>query len=288
MLLPRENTIRAVKRMISDALSPLYENGEAESIASLYLEDKFGIGRTDQLLNERRILESEINTINADLTRLIDGEPVQYVTGKAHFCGLDFTVNDAVLIPRQETEELVERIISDSDSNSQLKVLDIGTGSGCIPIVLKIKNPSWEVSAMEISEKAMAVAQENASQNSAEINFHLSDVFKEDTSFSNLDILISNPPYVGRHEAKEIHRNVLVFEPHLALFPESDDGLIFYRRIGELGTKWIRKGGKLYFEINEQKGPDVCKILSDLNYQAVSVLTDIHGKDRFVRASWLG
>jgi release factor glutamine methyltransferase len=253
VLLPSENTIRSVKKLITEALSPLYSATEAASIASIYLDDRFSIDRTQQLLNERRITESEINILNDDLTRLINGEPIQYVTGKATFCGLDFSVDGAVLIPRQETEELIAAILADYGTD-EITLLDIGTGSGCIPIALKAERPFWNVSAMEISENALSIAKQNAASNSTEINFYLADVFEENAEFKELDIIVSNPPYVGRHEAKEIHRNVLVFEPHLALFPESDDGLIFYRRIGELGRKWLKKEGELYFDRYSWKG----------------------------------
>lgn len=287
MLLPTDNTIRSVKKLITESISPLYSTGEAASIAAVYLEDKFGLDRTEQALNERRITESEINKLNEDLIRLIDGEPLQYITGKASFCGLDFHVDGSVLIPRPETEELVQAILNDHEE-AKLNLLDIGTGSGCIPIVIKRSRPSWKVAAMDISVDALEVAAKNAKANSVDIDFHHSDILKDDMQFRQLDIIVSNPPYVGLDEAGQIRRNVLVFEPHLALFPQCEDGLSFYKRIGLLGANWLKKGGKLYFEVNETKGGVVREILQALGYADSFVLTDIHGKDRFVRATWPG
>ena len=221
--------------------------------------------------------------LKSDFEKLKSGMPIQYILGHGPFYGRDFLVTKDTLIPRNETEELVHLIIKENPK-PKLRILDIGTGTGCIPITLALEMNSPEVFAIDISEKALEVASENAENLHAKVDFSKCDILKEMPQIKDLDILVSNPPYIPLEEKGLMHPNVLDYEPDLALFVSDEDPLIFYRTIAEKGKSLLQPFGKIYFEINERFGNDVVKLLNSLGYQHTRILKDLNGKDRIVAA----
>lgn len=282
-------TIRAYRTHFIQALSSIYEEGEAESFFYLILEAKHQLKRIDLALQpDLTFTEVELVVWNSFLEDLKKEIPIQYLLGKTNFYGLDFKVNENVLIPRPETEELVEWILEDcgkTDTTSEFSILDIGTGSGCIPISLKKHLPHAKVLAIDVSEKALEVAKGNAKLNGVEVLFILQNILKTTDLLESYDVIVSNPPYVRNLEKQEIKNNVLEYEPHLALFVADDDALIFYKKIGELALKSLRPSGKLFFEINQYLGKETVDLLKDLGFQNVELRKDIYGNDRMILAS---
>ena len=287
MFLPQANTILDLKKLFEDALNGLYPKEEIQSIFRILLEDEFGIKPIDQQLNEYRFTEAELNRLDATLSRLVEGEPLQYVLGQTEFYTLKFKVNEAVLIPRPETEELVKMVLDDN-LESEINLLDVGTGSGCIPISIQANRPKWNVRAIDVSEAALVVAAENNSLNKTDVGFIQADLFSKQLLFSDLDIIVCNPPYIGKEEAEEIHKNVLVFEPHLALFPEDPDPLVFYKVLSEKAAVWLKPKGKLYFELNEKYADLVSMVMKQNGFGSIEVIKDMQGKDRFAKGVLMG
>lgn len=217
----------------------------------------------------------------ADFERLKTGEPIQYILGKGPFYGREFIVTPDTLIPRNETEELVHLIIKENPK-PKLRILDVGTGTGCIPISLALELKEPEVYGIDISEEALKIASLNAENLKAKVNFEKCDILTQVPKTRILDILVSNPPYIPIEEKGLMHRNVIDFEPELALFVTDEDPLIFYQKIAEKGKDLLKPGGKLYFEINERYGLLVSELLKILGYQSVKVHKDLNGKDRIV------
>jgi release factor glutamine methyltransferase len=270
-------------------LSPIYDEGEAESFFYLILEAKNQLKRIDLALNPDLVFsEKEFEVWNAILEQLKREIPVQYLLGKTSFYGLEFEVNENVLIPRPETEELVDWILENQKSkfdSQKVKILDIGTGSGCIAISLAKNLPNAEVFAIDVSEKALATAKNNTSLSKVEVNFINQNILETEDLKQEFDIIVSNPPYVRNLEKEEIKRNVLDNEPHLALFVEDDDALIFYKKIAELAQKNLCSGGQLYFEINQYLGKEMISLLEKLNFKNIELRKDIYGNDRMVKAN---
>ena len=250
--------IKEYRTYFIQELSPIYDSGEAESFFYLILEEKNQLKRIDLALNpDLTFSNEEIQLWNSILDSLKKEIPIQYLLGKTSFYGLDFEVNSAVLIPRPETEELVEWIIkcnSKIERLKDLKILDIGTGSGCIAISLAKNIVNAEVFAIDVSEKALATAKKNAKINQVKVIFLDKNILETDDLELQFDIIVSNPPYVRELEKQEIKRNVLDNEPHLALFVEDNDALVFYRKIAELAQKNLSQNGLLFFEINQYLG----------------------------------
>jgi release factor glutamine methyltransferase len=253
-----------------------------QSIFRILLEDEFGLRPLDQQLNERRFTESELNRVDVALSRLAGGEPIQYVLGQTEFYGLKFNVNEAVLIPRLETEELVKMVL-DENVADYLTLLDVGTGSGCIPISINENRPNWKVQAVDVSESALEVAKENNLLNKTDVDLIKGNLFSDEIGFQNLDIIVCNPPYIGEDEASEIHKNVYVFEPHLALFPEDPDPLVFYKVLSEKAALWLKPEGKLYFELNEKYANLVAEAMQKNGFGVINIIKDMQGKDRFAK-----
>lgn len=258
-----------------------YDKQESESLVSWLFEHHLGWRRSD-LLNKADET-SFPHKIFEDLERLKTGEPIQYILGKGPFYGREFFVSPATLIPRNETEELVHLIIKENP-RAGLRLLDIGTGTGCIPISLALEMTDPEVYAMDISEEALMIARKNADELGAKVTFSKCDILIQTPGVGKLDILVSNPPYIPEQEKSMMHKNVLDFEPKLALFVSNDDPLIFYRAIAEKGKQLLKSGGKLYFEINEKYGKEVAGLLEDLGFIEVKVLKDLNGRDRIAVA----
>lgn len=288
-------------RDIRDIISRRYEQGEASAIAFMLLEDVAGLDRVHALMGAPSLRSPEgedclrADDLNTELVRMAeriaDGEPVQYVIGRTDFCGLPFHVKPGVLIPRPETEELVELVAKSDKAQSRVRILDIGTGSGCIAVSLAKLLPHAEVEAWDISDEALRIAKGNAELNEADVTFHKVDVLSVDDAGQSspaqserLDIIVSNPPYICNKEAVEMDENVLSHEPHLALFVPDDDPLLFYRKIAELGLRLLVPKGELFFEINRSYGSQTVTLLTDMGYVSVCVLCDQFGNDRMVHA----
>ena len=240
---------------------------------------------------------TQLQQFEKALQRLLQQEPIQYVLGDTEFFGYPFQVNQHTLIPRPETEELVAWIIEDmknkNQANSQQKplkstitILDIGTGSGCIPISLAKELPQAKVSSIDVSEEALQVARKNSALNKVAVNFIQQDILKAENLQEKYDVIVSNPPYVRELEKEQMHQNVLDFEPELALFVQNDDPLIFYRKIAQLAKNALIENGKLYFEINEYLPEEMVSLLEEIGYQNIELKKDIFGKFRMCKASF--
>lgn len=266
-----------------EKLTPIYDLLEAESFFYIILEDRFKMKRIDLALNPNfSFSEKELVQWNAILEQLQKEIPIQYILGKAHFYGLEFEVNENTLIPRPETEELVEWIVKKNEFNGKVKILDIGTGSGCIAISLAKNLPDATVFAIDVSEKALETAKRNAVKNDVNVTFLRQDILATEDLGQRFDIIVSNPPYVRNLEKVEIKKNVLEYEPHLALFVEDDDALIFYRKITALAQKNLASNGQLYFEINQYLGTEMIDLLQSKNFKNVELRKDIYDNDRMI------
>lgn len=274
-----------------EALEPIHGVDEAESFFYLILEDKFQMKRLDLALDPTFEFSAEaINIWQELVTQLKTEIPIQYLLGTTEFFGLPFTVNENVLIPRPETEELVDWIIKEEkkiERQKAIKILDIGTGSGCIAISLSKNIPNATVFAIDVSPEALRVAKSNAAENQVDVTFLERDILKTEDLLQQFDIIVSNPPYVRNLEKQEIKKNVLDNEPHLALFVDDLDALIFYRKIALLATKNLKDGGQLFFEINQYLGKEMIDLLTELGFQEVELRKDIYGNDRMTRAVWM-
>ncbi len=278
--------IKEYRAQFIHELTPIYDAGEAESFFYLILEEKHQLKRIDLALHPDLVFsEEEIVVWNSILEQLQQEIPVQYLLGKTNFYGLDFEVNENVLIPRPETEELVEWILESQKSkvgNQKVKILDIGTGSGCIAISLAKNLPNAKVFAIDVSEKALATAKKNAEINAVNVTFINQNILETEDLLQQFDIIVSNPPYVRNLEKEEIKKNVLDNEPHLALFVEDNDALVFYKKIAELARKNLSENGQLYFEINQYLGKEMIDLLEKMNFVTVELRKDIYGNDRMV------
>lgn len=282
MLLPRENTLRSLKDLYHDVLDSMYEAEEIDALWKYSLLDKLNIKVEQHKLAQPILTESNLNTIIPVLQRLAEGEPYQYIIGQVGFYGCKLKVDKRVLIPRPETEELCELVLNENKRTEELHVIDLGTGSGCIPIALKSKAPAWKVDAVEVDEGALSLAKENSTLNNLEIGFHQVDLLSTyKLPLSTYDLIVSNPPYIAQKEAVDILDNVLVHEPHLALFIADDDPLLFYRKMLDIGQHSLAKGGKFYFEFNEQYGAEMQELMEEKGYSDIRIVKDLSGKDRF-------
>jgi release factor glutamine methyltransferase len=270
-------------QQLIQTLTPMHGAQEARAIVYALLEDVFGLRKTDVLLGKFDALsEAEKLRFAECARRLEQGEPLQYVVGTAPFGELRFEVTPATLIPRPETLELVEWVVADENVKSALRLLDIGTGSGCIAISLARFLPQAAVSAWDISAEALAVARRNAERNGVAVDFKQVDVLHV-TEAETYDCIVSNPPYICEEEKAEMTDSVLLHEPHTALFVPNTDPLRFYRAIAELGMRCLSPGGTLYFEINRAYGAETCNLLRDLGFCDVELRKDFYGNDRMVK-----
>ena len=281
-------SIQSAIEQLVKTLTPQYGTREAASITRWLFDDYFNVkanNPNDELLFDG-LLQNDFESIQK---RLENGEPIQYITGFAWFYGLKLKVNPTVLIPRPETEELVEWVLQTVSKQKGVKILDIGTGSGCIPVTLKVKNPSLQVSAVDISEGALITASRNAFRHNVDIDFKRLDILDETTwsELEQFDIIISNPPYIPTKEKIVMERNVLAFEPELALFVEDDNALIFYEKIAKFAQKHVYTEGslsQLFFECNQYNALEVAQLLQKMDFKDVELRKDMSGNDRMIRA----
>lgn len=278
---------RLLFNFIKKEVSKYYDEMEAGSISYLLLEKFFNLDKTDVIVKKPLTTENISQPYFAEIFKRVKAmEPVQHITGVAHFYGRSFVVNTSVLIPRPETEELVDLIIRENPKKN-LKVLDIGTGSGCIAINLAKELSNPQVFGLDISADAIAVAEENATKNSAAVTFIQKDILKDSPSEADFDIIVSNPPYVRKKESKLMKKNVLNFEPHIALFVPDKDPLLFYKRIITLAKDLMKDRAKLYFEINEAYGEELQEYMLSHGFVDVAIFQDFQGKERMVRGEFV-
>lgn len=277
-------TIEYIRR----TLNGYYPSGEIKALVRLLMERVCGILPYQLYMGKGRDLSDKERTAIRSITeRLTAYEPVQYILGETDFCGIKFTVTPAVLIPRPETEELVELIVRDYPEGN-IDILDIGTGSGCIAVALGKMIRGARVSAIDISPEALAIARKNALRNHVEVVFHERDILRSAEAAESIsamfDVIVSNPPYVMEKEKAEMERNVLGYEPQLALFVPDDDPLLYYRHIARFARCKLKEGGHLYLEINAQMGDAAVRELRMMEFNSVELIRDLSGKDRFVKA----
>lgn len=269
-------------------LLPVYDEKEIDSFFYITLEAFHQMKRVDLALKPDFELDGmQLLQWETVLHQLKEEKPIQYIFEETEFFGLPFYVNENVLIPRPETEELVEWIINslpEIPEDRKIKILDIGTGSGCIAVSLAKNLPETEVFAIDVSEKALEVARRNARQNEAAVTFWHQDILNTDILSETFDIIVSNPPYVRNLEKQEIAKNVLDFEPHLALFVEDHDPLLFYRKITQLATKNLNRNGLLFFEINQYLGKEMEDLLQEYAFENIELRKDIYENDRMTKA----
>ena len=267
---------------LRDELSSLYPQKEAESLTLGLLWHYLALDRTAIYLDPQA--DTEVcPPLDAALAELLCGRPLQYVLGETEFYGMRLAVDESVLIPRPETEELVRWVLEGLPGDRPLRILDIGTGSGAIAIALARQLPQAEVFAVDISPEALAVARRNAVENGARVHFSRCDILREKPA-GTFDAIISNPPYVRESERASMHRNVIDHEPHTALFVPDDDPLLFYREITRWGCGALNGGGVFYFEINEAFGRQTAEMAETLGYTDVEIRRDLSGKERMIRA----
>ena len=275
---------------LAKRLTSYYDIQEARGIVRLLLSDLYGMSLTDICVGALdRLAEEQTQQIEDAMLRLEKGEPVQYVTGKAHFCDRTFLVSPSVLIPRPETELLCQ-LIADNDQvvtgNGEIRVLDMGPGSGCIAITLALSMQNASVEAWDVSAEALNMAKSNAESLGASVSFEQKDILGLDENNVErcYDIIVSNPPYICNKEAAQMEHNVLDFEPHLALFVPDEDPLLFYSAIARFARQALKVGGVLYFEINPLYADALCSMLSSLGFANVTIHVDQFGKQRFISA----
>ncbi|SRX76052.1 peptide chain release factor N(5)-glutamine methyltransferase [Aequorivita antarctica] len=283
-------TLKELKTDFQNPLIGLYPSEEIQSFFNILSEEYLRLSRIEMALNPERIISEEASEkFQRALLRLKNHEPIQYILGETEFYGLLFKVNSNTLIPRPETEELVEFIISEQKltaQNPQLTtILDIGTGSGCIAISLAKNLFNSKLSALDISNEALKIAQENANLNNAEVEFFQVDILKTKTLPKQYDIIVSNPPYVRELEKKQMQQNVLEYEPESALYVSNEDPLLFYRTISHLAKNHLRPNGKLFFEINEYLSEELNALLNSEGFRNIVIKKDIFGKDRMIKCS---
>ena len=266
-------------------LSPIYGSWETKAISRLIFHNLKGWNATDLIIHEGDEISDYIaGKIEEILRRLDREEPIQYILGEGRFYGMNLKVGRAVLIPRPETEELVDIIVKQNASKQDLRVLDIGTGSGAIAIALARNLPFSRVTALDISPDALEIARENATALKTDINFINDDVFKWVPGEDTFDIIVSNPPYVDESEKRAMERNVIDYEPHTALFVPDANPLIFYSRIAEIASNSLAAGGTLYFEINPRHCDELLSLLRNEGFSDVEIFRDIQSRLRFISA----
>lgn len=275
--------MRATIQYIEKELAPHYPKSEVKGFEHLIFESVYGWSYTKQILkiNEKLNLP-ELKKIKAIVSRLKKHEPIQYILGEIEFYELKLKVTPSVLIPRPETEELIHWIIETNTVNSP-RVLDIGTGSGCIALAIRSQIKMSNILGVDISDEALKIAKKNAEQNKLEVGFFLADILNwQKYKWDTFDIIVSNPPYVRELEKQEMQPNVLEYEPSKALFVSDTDPIIFYREIADFAQKYLVPEGKLFFEINEFLTSDMCKLLEYKGFIDIEIRKDIHGKNRML------
>jgi release factor glutamine methyltransferase len=278
-------SIKQLNYLVRQSLQGIYPDVEINSLINLIYEKVVNLKKTDILLNEDRVLDTKTADQILQITQQLKQQiPIQYIFGSAYFYDLTLEVDPNVLIPRQETEELVDWIIRENNK-PELRILDIGTGSGCIAIALAKNLPKATTDAMDVDPKTLEITTKNATKNGVTVNPLLCNILDEQPEVQPYDLIVSNPPYVLHSEKTKMHKNVLEHEPEKALFVPDDQSLIFYRKIADFAQKNLKNKGSLYFEINERKGTEIKELLSDSGFVNIILKKDINGKDRMIKAT---
>jgi len=259
-----------------------FDERETRQILKWLLEDLLQKPHVELILDQHQtVSESEILRLHFKLKRILAKEPIQYVLGFAWFMGKRFEVSPAVLIPRPETEELVDKVLRRIQHKTSGRLIDFGTGSGCIPIVIKNNMPQWHVSALDLSAEALRVALQNADAHQTQVDFFQDDILELENAKGEVDVIVSNPPYVLMSDQAQMQKQVLDHEPHLALFVPNNDPCLFYRKIVEWSLGQLCSGGLIAFEVHEEHASSVADLLSNAGFQT-EVMKDLQDKDRFV------
>jgi len=278
--------VQEFKKQFFLELSKLYPETEIQSFFNMLIQHKLNLSRVDLALQPSlEFNNSDLDFFQKALKELKNQIPIQYIIGETEFYGLNFNVNSNVLIPRPETEELVDWILKDHQNSPSIKILDIGTGSGCIAISLAKNLPNAEIFALDISAEAIKTAKSNAVINNVTLNFIEANILTLSDLSNKFDIIVSNPPYVRELEKEQMQPNVLVNEPHLALFVENDNPLLFYNKIADLAKSYLNKNGHLYFEINQYLGNETLELLHIKGFKNIQLKKDIFEVDRMTKAS---
>ena len=278
-----QNTVQALVNHFKNELKSYLEYSELEQSLAIAFAHYLGFSRIDLVLNKDNLVDpKKVVQIEQVIQGLKTAKPLAHILGEWEFNGLIFKVNESTLIPRPETEELVQQIVEENKSSGKLSILDIGTGSGCIAIALKNELSNSSIVAFDVSKKAIVLAQENAKNNATEVRFENVDILKTERLEEKFDIIVSNPPYITNKEKALMHANVLDYEPHLALFVEDTEPLLFYNAIADFANIHLNEQGRLYFEINEYFGKEVKEMLTNKKFKNVNIVKDINEKDRIV------
>jgi len=273
--------MKNIKEYLSAHLSQIYSADEIRILQSIILENLTSLPLTEILKDDKFALtDSQIIEFQQIVERLKNHEPIQYIFGKTNFYGLEFIVNQKVLIPRPETEELVEWILQE---NTAAKTLDIGTGSGCISVTLAVKNPKFQLWALDFSKEALNVARQNAKKHNVKINFLENDILQIPKFEQKWDIIVSNPPYISKNEQLTMQKNVIDFEPHEALFVPDENPLIFYEKILQFAKNQLVKNGKVYFEINQNHANQIKQLFKKFGFKNIILKKDISLNNRMIR-----
>ena len=273
-----------VRNFLKNELKAHFSPEEISSLTRLILEKEFSIPLADIFTCKfNHLSDAQVKKLGEIIGKLKQAEPIQYILGETDFLGLPFYLDSSVLIPRPETEELVQWVM-DSTNNAPAKILDIGTGSGCIAVTLAKKLPLVEVHAWDISQAALELARKNAERNGARVFFSEKDILQESVPEEKFDIIVSNPPYVTESEKVGMEENVLRFEPHLALFVPDGNALVFYEKIADFARVALNRGGKLFFEINREKGEQIETLLRQKGFKNIERVKDISGNERMIKA----
>lgn len=279
------NELGSAVAYFKNELASFYDKSELESMLYILFQHYFGVSKTDVVINkDRKLSESDLLLVIYAVKDLKKYKPLAYIIGEWEFFGLSFFVNKHVLIPRPETEELVQLIINDYDNHPPNNILDIGSGSGCIALSLKHHFKNTNVTAWDVSEEALKVIGKNANNLQLAIELQKVDALSNPDVNVKYDVIVSNPPYIMNKEQTQMHSNVLDYEPHLALFVPNENPLLFYDTISDIAVKHLTKNGSLYVEINEQFGEDVALLFNKKGFNKVEIIKDINGKNRMVRA----
>jgi release factor glutamine methyltransferase len=281
------NSIRAAKNYMQDRLKVMFSESEIRQITRESICKRMELSSTDYVLSDERLLsESDLLFLRSVVKRLLANEPFQYIIGSAHFCSLELKTDARALIPRPETEELVTWVSDYYSTQESINVLDICCGSGCIALALKDAHPHWEVQGLDVSKDAIELSKENAHQLGLKVNFidgdALSESVHELVESNSLDCMVSNPPYIPKDERKHMNKNVLDYEPDLALFVSDEDPLIFYRAIALLAMKMLKSKGTLFFELHENFAYETVELMESLGFVNIELRKDLQGKNRML------
>ena len=271
---------------IRKALAGYYPDTEAAALAKMLLVEGLGFSTLELFGGkDKEVFKKDLDVLYEMSRRLQNREPIQYIIGRETFCGMPFVVNRHVLIPRPETQDLVEWIAEEDQQTNPCRLLDMGTGSGCIAISLAKKLPHVQVEAWDISGEALQVARQNALNNQVKVDFHQQDILSASPGIAEWNVIVSNPPYITNKEKAEMEANVLNWEPHTALFVPDHDPLLFYRKIAQLGMSMLVNGGALYFEINRAYGTETIAMLQALGYENIIIRKDRFNNERMIKAT---